>query len=501
MMTKATTLAKLRERPVAPGQHLIDGSWTDSVDGSTKEVISPIDGEVLTRIATGGEKEIDLAVRAARRSFESGAWSLMSPARRKNVLTRLADLIDLHKEELAVLGVRDNGTEFKMALKAEPGSAAGSFRYYGEAVDKIYGQIAPTAEESIGLISREPVGVVGAIVPWNFPLMIAAWKIAPALAAGNSVVLKPAQSASLSLLQLARLAMEAGIPKGVLNVVTGSGSVVGEALGVHPDVDVLAFTGSGVVGRRLLNYAAQSNLKRVHLELGGKSPNIVFADAPEIDAAVDTAINGIFRNSGQVCTAGSRLLVQETIYEEFLEKVISGAEQLVIGDPLDLATDIGAVHTLDQLKNNLAYVETAIAEGAVLRTGGKRIHESSGGYYMEPTIFSEVRPEMRIAQEEVFGPVLAVTSFKNEQEAIELANSTSYGLAAAVWTGDLSRAHRMIRRIKAGLIHVNCYGGSDITVPLGGMKQSGSGHDKSLLALDKYTEIKTAWISLNEGTN
>jgi len=250
-----------------------------------------------------------------------------------------------------------------------------------------------------------------------------------------------------------------------------------------------------------LNYAAQSNLKRVHLELGGKSPNIVFADAPDIEAAVATAINGIFRNSGQVCTAGSRLLVQETIYEEFLEKVISGAEQLVVGDPLDAATDIGAVHTLDQLKNNLAYVETATAEGAVLRTGGKRIHESSGGYYMQPTIFSEVRPDMRIAQEEVFGPVLAVTSFTDEQEAIELANSTSYGLAAAVWTGDLSRAHRMIRRIKAGLIHVNCYGGSDITVPLGGMKQSGSGHDKSLLALDKYTEIKTAWISLNDGTN
>ena len=425
----------------------------------------------------------------------------MAPARRKDVLTQLADLIEFHKEELAVLGVRDNGTEFKMALKAEPGSAAGSFRYYGEAIDKVYGQIAPTAEENIGLISREPVGVVGAIVPWNFPLMIAAWKIAPALAAGNSVLLKPAQSASLSLLQLARLAMEAGIPKGVLNVVTGSGSVVGEALGLHQDVDVLAFTGSGAVGRRLLNYAAQSNLKRVHLELGGKSPNIVFSDTPDIDAAAATAINGIFRNSGQVCTAGSRLLVEESIYEEFLDKVISGAENLVVGDPLDPATDIGAVHSLDQLQGNLTYVDTAIAEGAVLRTGGKRIHESSGGYYMSPTVFSEVTPQMRIAQEEIFGPVLAVTSFKNEQQAINLANSTSYGLAAAVWTSDLSRAHRMVRRIKAGLIHVNCYGGSDITVPLGGMKQSGSGHDKSLLALDKYTEIKTAWINLNKRAN
>jgi len=476
-MFDTATIKELKERPVAPGQLLIDGKWQDSLNGATREVVSPIDGQVLTRIANADAPDVDLAVKAARRAFESGSWSDMAPAGRKAVLTRLADLIDAHKEELAVLGVRDNGTELKMALKAEPGSAAGTFRYYGEAVDKVYGQIAPTSTKAMGLISREPVGVIGVIVPWNFPMMIGAWKIAPALAAGNAVVLKPSESASLSLLKLAQLA--------------------GEALGLHPDVDVLAFTGSGGIGRRLLNYSAQSNIKRVYLELGGKSPHIVFADAPDIEAAAACAVTGIFRNSGQVCIAGSRLLVQKEIYDDFLDKVVAGAEKLVVGDPLDPATDVGAVHSLEQLEIDLSYVDGAITEGAVLRTGGKRIRESSGGYYMSPTVFSDVRPDMRIAQEEVFGPVLAVTPFDDEQQAVELANSTPFGLAAGVWTRDLSRAHRMIRKVKSGLIHVNCYGGSDITVPLGGMKQSGNGYDKSLLALDKYTEVKTAWINLS----
>ena len=495
-MFDTATIKELKERPVAPGQLLIDGKWRDSLNGATREVVSPIDGQVLTRIANADAEDVDIAVKAARRAFESGSWSDMAPAGRKAVLTRLADLIDAHKEELAVLGVRDNGTELKMALKAEPGSAAGTFRYYGEAVDKVYGQIAPTSAKAMGLISREPVGVIGVIVPWNFPMMIGAWKVAPALAAGNAVVLKPSESASLSLLKLAQLAMEAGVPDGIFNVVTGRGATTGAALGLHPDVDVLTFTGSGGIGRRLLNYSAQSNIKRVYLELGGKSPHIVFADAPDIEAAAVCAVTGIFRNSGQVCIAGSRLLVQKDIYDDFLDKVVAGAEKLVVGDPLDPATDVGAVHSLEQLEIDLSYVDAAITEGAVLRTGGKRIRESSGGYYMSPTVFSDVRPDMRIAQEEVFGPVLAVTPFEDEQQAVELANSTPFGLAAGIWTRDLSRAHRMIRKVKSGLIHVNCYGGSDITVPLGGMKQSGNGYDKSLLALDKYTEVKTAWINL-----
>ena len=350
-MSDTATIKELKDRPVAPGQLLIDGKWQDSLNGSTRTAISPIDGRVLTRIADADAEDVDLAVAAARRAFESGSWSEMAPAGRKAVLTRLADLIDAHKEELAVLGVRDNGTELEMALKAEPGSAAGSFRYYGEAVDKIYGQIAPTSTKAIGLISREPVGVVGVIVPWNFPLMIGAWKIAPALAAGNAVILKPSESASLSLLKLAQLAMEAGVPDGIFNVVTGRGATTGEALGLHPDVDVLAFTGSGGIGRRLLNYSAQSNLKRVYLELGGKSPHIIFADAPNIEAAAACAVSGMFRNSGQVCIAGSRLLVQREIYDEFLNRVVTGAEKLVVGDPLDPATDVGAVHSWSSWKS------------------------------------------------------------------------------------------------------------------------------------------------------
>ena len=341
-----------------------------------------------------------------------------------------------------------------------------------------------------------PVGVVAAIVPWNFPLMIGAWKVAPALAAGNSVVLKPAETASLTLLRLAELCVEAGLPEGVLNVVTGRGPVAGEALGLHMDVDVLAFTGSGAVGRKLLEYSARSNLKRVYLELGGKSPNIVFADAPDLEQAAKVSAFGIFRNSGQVCVAGSRLLVERSIHDEFVDKVASIASRMKVGDPLNLETESGAIASAEQLAKNLRYAEEAKAEGAVLKTGGKRIHEETGGFYMAPTVFDRVTPTMRLAREEVFGPVLGVIPFDDEDEAVRIANSTVYGLASAVWTSDLSRAHRMIRAVRAGLVHVNTYGGADMTVPLGGHRQSGSGHDKSLHALDKYVNLKTAWIQL-----
>ena len=317
-----------------------------------------------------------------------------------------------------------------MALKAEPGSAAGSFRYYGESIDKIYGEVAPTGPAHLGLILKQPVGVVGVIVPWNFPLMIGAWKIAPALAVGNSIVLKPSETASLALLRIADLALEAGLPEGVFNVVTGKGSVVGEAIGLHNDIDVLAFTGSAFVGRKLLEYSARSNTKHVYLELGGKSPNIVFADAPNIDKAVAAAVNGIFRNSGQVCVAGSRLLVEDSIHDVFVEKLKAGTEKLQVGDPLDPASDVGAINSEVQLGKNLDYVKLAEQEGAKLVTGGVRIHQDSGGYYMSPTVFDDVRPDMRIAQEEVFGPVLTVTRFRDEGDAVSIANSTNYGLAA-----------------------------------------------------------------------
>jgi 4-(gamma-glutamylamino)butanal dehydrogenase len=486
----------LRNAAIAPRGLFIGGKWVSAEAGTIIESLSPLNGRKIADISEAGGGDVDRAVRAARASFEKGVWSKASPAERKKVLLKIAELIDKHALELAVLGVRDNGTEISMALKAEPGSAAATFRYYAEAIDKVSGEIAPTAESVLGLVHREPIGVIGAIVPWNFPLMIGAWKLAPALAAGNSVVLKPAELASLSWLRLAELCAEAGLPDGVFNVVTGRGSVTGEALALHMDVDVLAFTGSGVTGRRLLQYAAQSNLKRVYLELGGKSPNIVFADAPNLDQAAKVSAAGIFRNAGQVCVAGSRLLVEKSIHKEFAAKVAGLAAKMKVGDPLDLKIESGAVTSLDQLKKNLEHVTTAVKQGATLTTGGRRVHEDTGGYYMSPAVLDDVRPDMKIAQEEVFGPVLAILPFEDETDALRIANGTQYGLASAVWTSNLSRAHRMVKSINAGVVHVNTYGGADGTVPLGGHKQSGNGYDKSLHALDKYQNLKTAWIQL-----
>ncbi len=489
-------LSRLRQQDIAPRKMLIGKDWCPSSTGETIEVISPIDGRPLTTIARGSARDIDAAVAAARRCFEAGTWSRRAPAERKKVLLRLADLLEQNAQELAVLGIRDNGTEVGMALKAEPLGAAATFRYYAEAIDKVYGEIAPTASSALGLIHREPVGVVGAIVPWNMPLMIGAWKLAPALAQGNSVVLKPAEAASLSLLRLAELALEAGLPEGALNVVTGAGAVVGEALATHMDVEVLAFTGSNVVGRRLLEYAARSNLKRVYLELGGKSPNIVFADAPDLEIAAKAAANAIFRNSGQVCVAGSRLLVESSIRDSFLDRLVEITAKLRVGDPLDAQNDIGAVISEQQLSQNLGHIARAVNEGGELLFGGERLLQETGGFYQRPAIVTGITPNMALAREEVFGPVLAVMSFDSEAEAVALANATEYGLAAGVWTRDLSRAHRMVRSVRAGLVHVNTYGGSDLTVPLGGHGQSGNGHDKSLHALDKYTNLKSAWIQL-----
>jgi gamma-glutamyl-gamma-aminobutyraldehyde dehydrogenase len=496
-MTDQAAIDRLRAKEIGPQRLFIGGKGQVAAAGSTIDVVSPIDGSRLTTIADADASDVDSAVKSARAAFDNGAWSRAAPAERKKVMHRIADLIEKHALELAVLGVRDNGTEISMALKAEPGSAAGTFRYYAEAIDKIYGEIAPTAGHVLGLVHREPVGVVAAIVPWNFPLMIGAWKIAPALAAGNSVVLKPAETASLTLLRLAELCAEAGLPDGVFNIVTGRGAVAGEALGLHMDVDVLAFTGSGSVGRRLLEYSARSNLKRVYLELGGKSPNVVFSDAPDLDQAAKVAAYGIFRNSGQVCVAGSRLLVERSIHEAFAEKVAAIAARMKVGDPLDITTEAGAINSAEQLSRNLSHIDKAVAEGASLKTGGSRILEETGGFYMAPTVFDAVTPEMTLARQEVFGPVLAVTPFDGETDAIRIANATPYGLASAVWTANLARAHRMVSAIKAGVVHVNTYGGADITVPLGGVKQSGNGHDKSLHALDKYVDLKTAWISLS----
>lgn len=495
-MLDAAAIKALRDTPVAPARHLIDGEARPASDGGEMDVLSPLNGKVLTTMAKGTTADAGAAITAARTAFEDGRWSGLPPSARKKVMHKWADLIERDMLELAVLGVRDNGTEIGMAINAEPGSAAATIRYYAEAIDKISGEIAPTADNVLGLVHRAPVGVVGAIVPWNFPLMIGAWKLGPALAAGNSVVLKPAETASLTLVRLAELAHEAGLPPGVLNVVLGEGRVVGEAISLSMDVDVLVFTGSGGVGRRLMENAARSNLKRVYLELGGKSANIVFADAPSLDEAAKVSAAGIFRNSGQVCVAGSRLLVQREIHDEFVEKLKEVSAGIQPGDPLDPAAAIGAVNSERQLQQNLRFVADAREMGRNIVLGGNRINEESGGYYMQPTIVTGVQPGDPLAQQEVFGPVLAVIPFDDEEEAIRIANGTDYGLAAAVWTGNLSRAHRMIGRIRAGVVHVNTYGGPDVTVPLGGVKQSGNGHDKSLHAFDKYLDLKTAWIKL-----
>jgi gamma-glutamyl-gamma-aminobutyraldehyde dehydrogenase len=495
-MVDQTAIDALRAVPVSPQSLLIDGERCASLSGETHDVISPIDGRVLTTTAAGTKEDTDRAIAAARRAFEDKRWRGMPPAARKQIMLRWADLMEAEMLELAVLGVRDNGTEIGMALKAEPGSAIATIRYYAEAIDKISGEIAPTADDVMGLVHREPVGVVAAIIPWNFPLMIGAWKLGPAIAAGNSVVLKPSETASLTLLRMAELALDAGLPPGVLNVVTGEGRVVGEALSHSMDVDVIVFTGSGGTGRRLLQASAASNLKRCYLELGGKSANIVFADAPNLAEAAAVSAAGIFRNSGQVCVAGSRLLVERSIHDDFVAELARAAAAMKLGDPLDLTTQAGAVNNAAQLAQNLAFVETAQAEGGTLYQGGKRILEDTGGFYMEPTIVTDVAPTHTLAQKEVFGPVLAVTAFDTEAEAIRLANSTDFGLAGGVWTSTLSRAHRMVREMRTGVVHVNTYGGPDVTVPLGGVKQSGNGHDKSLHAFDKYLDLKTAWIKL-----
>jgi 4-(gamma-glutamylamino)butanal dehydrogenase len=486
----------LRNTPIQPRGHVIDGKEVPASDGRTMDILSPIDGTVLTQVARGTVSDMDAAIASARTAFEDRRWAGQSPAARKAVLLRWADLIEANALELAVLGVRDNGTEISMAIKAEPASAAATIRYYAEAIDKTYGEIAPTQSDILALIHKEPVGVAGAIIPWNFPMMIGAWKLGPALAAGNSVVLKPAETASLSLMRMVDLALEAGLPAGVLNAVTGEGAVVGQAMGLSMDVDVLVFTGSGPTGRRLMEYSARSNMKRVYLELGGKSPNIIFADAPNLAEAAKVAAAGIFRNSGQVCVAGSRLLVEASVHDDFVAAVVKATEAMKVGDPLNLSTQIGAINSEGQLAANLRFVETAVSEGGQIVTGGGRILQETGGYFMAPTIVTGVAPQATLAQQEVFGPVLGVSTFTGDDEAIRLANSTVYGLAGAVWTSNLSRAHRMIRAVRTGVMHVNTYGGADNSVPLGGVGQSGNGHDKSLHALDKYTNLKTAWIKL-----
>jgi acyl-CoA reductase-like NAD-dependent aldehyde dehydrogenase len=498
-MSAAETLDDWRE--LASGLEIrnkafINGEFVDAASGETYASVNPADGSEIVAIASCDTEDVDRVVKAARDAFESGVWSQVAPARRKRTLQKFAQNMRDNKEELALLESLDVGKPIRDTTRIDIPAAAASIDWFAELIDKVYDEIAPSDPAFLGMITREPLGVVGIIVPWNFPLLMASWKLGPALASGNSVILKPASVSSLTALRVAELASEAGIPDGVFNVITGSGSKVGMAMGLHMDIDGIGFTGSTEVGKELMQYAGQSNLKRLGLELGGKSPNIVLADSPDLDYAAKAACFGIFFNQGEICNAGSRLLVQDSIKDEFMELMTKAATRHVPGEPLDPATRMGAIVDKNQMDKVLYYIGEGQNEGANLLYGGNQVRKETGGYYVEPTIFDKVNNHMKIAQEEIFGPVLSVITFKDVDEAIQIANDTIYGLASAVWTSNLATAHKTARAIKAGTVWINNYDQADMTVPFGGYKQSGFGRDKSIHALDKFTQLKTTWINL-----
>lgn len=474
----------------------IDGEFVPSLDGARFDVTTPRDGSVIAAVASCTDVDVDVAVRAARAAFADGRWAVQHPRQRRLVLQRLARLVEQHRHELALLESWDMGKPVSDAVSVDMRVVMQSFDFFAEAIDKRYDEIGPSDPTVVSMITREPVGVVGAIVPWNFPLMLAAWKLAPALAMGNSVVLKPAEQSSLTALRFAELAAEAGVPDGVLNVVTGFGETAGAALARHDDVDLVCFTGSGAVGRQLLRDSADSNIKQVALELGGKSPQIVLPDAPDTDQVADGVSGGIFFNQGQICSAGSRLIVHRSRHDELLDAIVRRAEKLVPADPLDPHTELGAMVSEHHLRSVLGHVDAATAAGATVVTGGHRVDVLPGGSYMQPTVITGVSPDATVAQEEIFGPVLVVLPFDTVEEATQIANGTRYGLAASVWTTSLSAAHSVSRGIRAGSVFVNCYDAADVSVPFGGYGQSGFGRDKSLHALDKYSQLKTTWIQL-----
>lgn len=482
-----------RLRPCADA--LIDGELVESRSGRRFAKSSPVDGRFLASVAEGDAPDVDAAVSAARRAFEAGVWASTAPRDRRRAMLDWARAIVARREELALLVTLEVGKPIRDAL-SEVDYTAEVIEFYAEAIDKTYGEIAPSGQDALPLVTREPMGVVGLVIPWNFPLSMAAWKLGPALATGNSAVVKPAEQSPLSALELARLALESDIPPGVLNVVPGFGETAGAALGRHLDVDKVSFTGSSAVGKLFLSYAGESNMKAVSLECGGKSPNIVLADAPDLEAAAAAAAAAVCLNSGQMCNAGSRLLVERSIRDDFAALVAEEMKGWQPGDPLDIETRMGAVVDEIQLGRILDFIAAGVEEGAELRLGGGRALRETGGSYVEPALLTNVDNAMTIACEEIFGPVLATIDVDDPAHAVRVANDSRYGLAAAVWTRDLTRAHRVARALRAGTVYVNCYDTSDINVTFGGYGESGIGVDKSLHAMEKYTRFKTTWIDL-----
>jgi len=491
----ATTLIAPTKTHLKPGKLLINGEWVEA--GKAFDTINPATGEVLTQVAEASAADVDRAVAAARAAFEKtgkGSWRSISASERGRMLWRLADLVEKNLEEFAELETLDNGKPIFESRYVDMPMVIDVLRYYAGWATKIHGETVNTLDNAFTYTLREPVGVVGAIVAWNFPLLLASWKLGPALACGNTVVLKPAEQTPLTALRLGELVAEAGFPAGVLNIITG-GPETGKALVAHAGVDKVAFTGSTVVGKEIMRSAADT-LKRVTLELGGKSPNIVFADS-DIDSAVKGAINGIFYGKGEVCNAGSRLFLETKVQDEFLGKLVERTKKLVPGDPLDPKTRLGAIVSQQQMQQILGYIETGKSEGAQLIAGGKRATVGDGnGFFIEPTIFGGVKNDMTIAREEIFGPVLATLAFDDVDQVAELANQNPYGLAAAIWTRDIKRAHALSRRLKAGTVWINTYGLMDAALPFGGYKQSGFGRDLGAQALESYTEVKTVWLGL-----
>jgi len=475
----------------------IGGRTTNAISGRTFSTENPATGQPLADIAECDEKDVETAVQCARKAFEDGSWSRMSPTDRKRILFKFAGLIEKHEAELAVMESLEAGKPIADCVTIDIPETVGCIRWHAEAADKIYDQISPTASNNLGMIVREPIGIVGAVIPWNFPALMMAWKIGPALATGNSIIVKPAKLTSLSALRIAELAAQAGIPDGVFNVVPGFGETAGQAIGRHMDIDAVTFTGSTEVGRMFLRYAAESNLKRIELECGGKSPQVVMGDVADIDAVASHVVNCIFWNMGENCSAGARLIVHKSIKDKLLEKIIALTMEWKVGDPLDPATKIGPMIEKPHMEKVLSYIEAGKTEGAKLILGGNRVLAETGGYFVEPTIFDNVTNDMKIAREEIFGPVLATITFEDEAEAIALANDTSYGLAASLYTDNVNVAHRVSRALRAGTVSVNCYSEGDITTPFGGYKESGfGGRDNGVHAHEQYTEIKTIWMQL-----